>query len=379
MGKQSPRALRILITDDTAASRAGSGPCLIDFSRALLRKGHHAVVYGALPAEVAQALRDATVPVVDDLAALNFVPDVIHGQHHLETMTAALHFAGTPVVAACHAFAPWEQTPPVFPTVARWIALDESCAQRLGTTAGVDAARIRTLHNGVDIARLRPERRCLPRRAARCCAMRRPARHLRRHHRARLPAGGVAVDLATNNVPAHLLRDYDIVFAQSRRALEAMATGCATIVADRAGLAGLVTTTNFDRLRALDFGMRSMQAAPVTEAGVLAAIAAYDVDDAGRVCERVRTEANIEVLAEAMLVQYREAMDAGRFPDPQDCTQAAARYLRDVVSRGEDCRTSTRRAAPGRRRARRARRSRQSAAAAAEKRIDAALQAREPP
>jgi hypothetical protein len=379
MGKQSPRALRILITDDTAASRAGSGPCLIDFARALLRKGHHAVVYGAVPADIAQALRDATVPVVDDLSALNFVPDVIHGQHHLETMTAALHFAGTPVVAACHAFSPWEQTPPVFPTIARWIALDESCAQRLGTTAGVDAARIRTLHNGVDIARFEPRSPlpATPRRALLCnahglqdaCA----ATIVRACRQA-----GIAVDLATNDVPAHLLRDYDIVFAQSRRALEAMATGCATIVADRAGLAGLVTTANFDRLRALDFGMRSMQAAPVTEAGVLAAIAAYDVDDAGRVCERVRTEANIDVLVDATLVQFREAIDAGRFPDPQDCTQAAARYLRDVVSPTVK---SVEQARVAQRHAEDARDAHletgKSAAAAAEKRIDAALQARE--
>ncbi|KGQ18816.1 Glycosyl transferase [Lysobacter dokdonensis DS-58] len=379
MGKQSPRALRILITDDTAASRAGSGPSLVDFARALLRKGHPTVVYGAVPAHVAQALREATVPVVDDLSALNFVPDIIHGQHHLETMTAALHFAGTPVVAACNALAPWEHAPPVFPTIARWIAVDTVCAERLASTGGVDAARIRVIPNGVDIARFEPRAPlpATPRRALLCnshglqdaCA----ATVVRACRQA-----GIAVDLATDEVPAHALRDYDLVFAQTRRALEAMATGCATIIADRAGLAGLVTTTNFDRLRALDFGARAMQAAPVTEAGVLAAIAAYDADDAGRVCGRVRTEANIDVLADATLAQYREAMEAGRFPDPQECTQAAARYLRDVVAPMVKAVEQSRIAQSDAEATRDAHmESGRAAAAAAEKRIGAALQARE--
>ena len=39
----------------------------------------------------------------------------------------------------------------------------------------------------------------------------------------------------------HIFRRHDLVFASARSALEAMATGCAVIVLDGRGFAGLVT------------------------------------------------------------------------------------------------------------------------------------------
>jgi hypothetical protein len=372
-----PRALRILITHDTAAS--GSGLYVLDLARALLRKGHKPVVYTTVLDAVAGSLREATVPVIDDLAALDAAPDVIHGQHHLETMTAALHFAGTPVVACSHGWMPWEDTPSVFPTIARWIAIDDLCAERLATTRGVDRTRVRTLYDAVDIARF-PPRDALPATPRRALVFSGhgvqdafAATILRACRQA-----GIAVDIASPGQASDALRDYDVVFATARDALEAMAVGCATVVADRGGFAGLVTTANFDRLRALNFGARSLQAGPVTEAAVLAAIGDYDVGDASRVSQRVRTEANFDTLADAMLVQYREAIDAGRVPDPVDCTQAAARYLRDTLSpmvKSVEQANQARHAAETARDAEAE--NAEAAALAAEKRIDAALRARE--
>lgn len=385
MAKASKGGLRVLITNNTAAMRAGSELYVLDLARALLRRGHQPVVYSTVLGDVAESLRRATVPVVDDLSALNIAPDVIHGQHHLETMTAALHFAGTPVVALCHGWMPWEETPPVFPTIARWIAVDDLCAERLATTAGVDRTRIRTLYNGVDIERFQPRAPLpqTPRRAlifsnyatrdAWAATIERACRQ-----------AGIAADIAglcsgsASDAPETLLRDYDIVFAKARCALEAMAVGCATVVADRAGLGGLVSSSNFDRLRALNFGIRTMQAAAVTEAGVLEAIAAYDAEDAARIRDRVRSEGNYDALADALVVQYREAIDAGRFPDPQACTQAAARYLRDTVS---PMVKSMEQAQAARREAEQAREalieSAAEATAAANKRIQSAIDARE--
>jgi len=46
---------------------------------------------------------------------------------------------------------------------------------------------------------------------------------------------------ATFEQPEEVLPNYDLVFAVGRAAIEAMAIGCAVIVADAYGLGGLVT------------------------------------------------------------------------------------------------------------------------------------------
>ena len=50
------------------------------------------IAYSTVLGAVAAELEAATIPVVDDLAKVVEPPDIIHGQHHHETMTAALHF-----------------------------------------------------------------------------------------------------------------------------------------------------------------------------------------------------------------------------------------------------------------------------------------------
>jgi hypothetical protein len=88
--------MRILFTNNTLAERAGSELYVRDVAIALARRGHQPVAYSTLLGAVAEDLRAATIPVIDNLAQLAAPPDVIHGQHHLDTMTAALRFPGVP-------------------------------------------------------------------------------------------------------------------------------------------------------------------------------------------------------------------------------------------------------------------------------------------
>ena len=94
--------LRVLITNYSLSNYAGTELYVRDLAARLLRRGHTPVVYSTQLGQVAQDLRAATVPVVDDLNSLTQPPDLIHGQHNLETMTALLHFPGTPAVYFCH-------------------------------------------------------------------------------------------------------------------------------------------------------------------------------------------------------------------------------------------------------------------------------------
>ncbi len=59
--------------------------------------------------------------------------------------------------------------------------------------------------------------------------------------------------------PEQILGQYDIVFAKARCALEALACGTALIACDAAGLGGMVTPGNYEKFRALNFGIRTLR------------------------------------------------------------------------------------------------------------------------
>jgi len=98
--------LRILITNNTLRWLAGTELYVRDVALGLLARGHTPIAYSSELGEVAAVIREATVPVIDDLDRLAVPPNVIHGQHHLETMTAVARFPASPpstsVTAGAH-------------------------------------------------------------------------------------------------------------------------------------------------------------------------------------------------------------------------------------------------------------------------------------
>ena len=91
--------LRVLITNSSLGPRTGSELYVRDLALALLRRDHTPIVYSTELGEVASELRDKTVAVVDQLDALAVAPDVIHGHHHHDTMTALLRFPDVPAIS----------------------------------------------------------------------------------------------------------------------------------------------------------------------------------------------------------------------------------------------------------------------------------------
>src|SRR5689334_14553757 len=255
--------LRILITNNTLANRAGSELYVRDLALGLLSQGHHPIAYSTILGDVAQELRLATVPVINDLDALAEPPDVIHGHHHLDTMTALLRFPGVPAVSFCHGWLPWEEIPPRFPRVLRYIAVDQVCRDRLIYEHGISPARIRLLLNFVDLKRFKSRSR-LPARPQRALIFSNQA-----NEHTQVPAireacarFGIQLDvigLSAGNAcarPEEILGNYDIIFAKARAALEGLAVGAAVILCDALGAGPMVTTANMDHLRPLNFGIR---------------------------------------------------------------------------------------------------------------------------
>lgn len=328
--------LRVLITNNSLASRAGTQLYARDVAMGLLRRGFRPALYSTELGEVARELRAAGIPVVDHPASLEEAPDVIHGQHHLETMTALLHFSGVPGVFFSHNAVAWQDVAPRFPRIVRYVAVDELNRERLADEPGVTADRIRVVWNFVDMTRFRP-RAPLPGKPRRALVFSNKASDgtFLGPVRKACAQAGLQLDVVGEGVgrpaarPEAILGTYDIVFAKGRCALEAMAVGAAVILCDVAGLGPMVTTGEFERLRCLNFGRRVL-ADPIGEDGLARAIARYDPRDAAEVSQIVRASADMEGALDQLITIYREAVEearSARWDLPAD-DRAAADYLR---------------------------------------------------
>jgi len=329
--------LRVLVTNTALDARAGSELYVRDLTTALLARGHTPIAYSPVLGEVAREIRVATVPVVDDLAALGSPPDVIHGHHCLETLTALLRFPGVPAISMCHGWLPWQEVPPRSPRIRRYVAVDDTCRDRLVLEHGIPQDRVRVLRNFVDLDRFRP-RGPLPARPTRALVFSNAAAehtHLAAVREACAHAG-ITVDVAGSatgrvaQAPEDVLTTYDLVFAKGRAALEALAVGAAVVLCDAVGAGPLVTDADFDRLRALNFGIRALST-PVTAAHLARELARYDAADTARVSLRVRREAGRDVVVDELIAIYHDAIAeqaAAAQPDLVVEARAAADTLR---------------------------------------------------
>lgn len=316
--------LRILITCETLDGRGGTELYIRDVALSLLRLGHRPFVYASRLGEVATEIRDMTIPVVDRLDALTFTPSLIYGQHHLPTMMALLRFADVPAVYVCHDWYGQNAFAPRFPRILRFVAVDVTCRDRLVCEDGVDESRVMLLPNSVDLNRFerRPALPTQPRRALVFGNYTRENPHLKAL-RAACARRGVQLDvigeLMNNSVarPEEVLKNYDIVFAKGRAALEALAVGAAVIIYSGIRFLGpMVRAADVERLLPLNLGIRAMGDALAPEelaAGVERELGQYDPLDAARATELVRARAGqaasmhaIAEMCEAVVAEYAQ-------------------------------------------------------------------------
>jgi len=108
--------------------------------------------------------------------------------------------------------------------------------------------------------------------------------------------------------PESILGGYDLAFAKAKCAMEAMACGLAVIVCGETGVGGLVRSANFDRMRRLNFGIRTLQK-PLAAETFLAELALYDAADARAVSDRIRRSASSAGLHASLLSTYQAAIE----------------------------------------------------------------------
>ncbi len=336
LSRTSSRPLRILLTNITLATRTGTELWIKEAALGLLRRGHAPMVYTPDPGAIAGEIRNATVPVVDDLSRLGVCPNVIHGHHHQPTLAALLHFPGVPALFVSHDWISWNDQPPRFPRILRYVAVDTTNRDRLVVENAIPEDKVRVLLNWVDLERFRP-RAPLPERPRRALIFSNAARSV-----TTLPAiqeacrrAGLELDVVGEGAgrllerPEEVLGEYDLVFAKGRAALESLAVGTAVVLCDVRGLGPLVTSADFDALRLLNLGARTLRD-PVTPDGLLREIRRYDARDAAEVSRRVRETAGMEPALDQLVDLYGEVIAEGErlAPwDPVEEARAAAAYL----------------------------------------------------
>ena len=145
--------MNVLITQHRLKRRGGTEMYAFDIARKLIEQGHRAIVYSPQLGDLEEEFRTATIPVVADLNRIQVRPDVIHGQHGIETLTAMLQFPNTPAIYVIHDWAWVFDKPPLLDRIAKYVAVDETCYDRLVVREGIPEDRAMVLQNAVDLDR----------------------------------------------------------------------------------------------------------------------------------------------------------------------------------------------------------------------------------
>lgn len=333
--------MRVLIAGHSLGEIGGVQRYERDLAAWLLAHGHSPVVYGTELGDAARELARRTIPVTDDLRSIAAPIDVIHGDSPLETMAALLHFPNAPALFVCHGWGHLGRTTPHFPRILRYVAVDDTCADRLLLREGIAPEKVSVLLNAVDVDAF-AQRAPLPPRPRRAVVFGNLAHELTflpvireacRRAAIDVDVVGASAGTAVTN-PERILGDYDLAFAKAKCAMEAMACGLAVVVCDAAGVGGMVRTSELDRLRRLNFGIRTLQK-PMSAETIAAELALYDADDARAVSNRIRESASADALHASLLAMYERviAEHAGASADWPAESRAAATFLHDLALR----------------------------------------------
>lgn len=328
-----PAPLRVLITNLFVAHNSGSETVVELLADGLRRAGHLPMVLAPTLGPQADRMRARGHVLVDRVAKLPARPDVIHAQHTPVALAAMAAFPDVPAIFTCHSALFEVEGPRPHPQIRHWVAVDDLCRERC-LSRGVPADRLVVIANAVDMHRF-ARRASLPARPSRALLLSKNHGHQTMVRQA-CAARGLTLDElgpAAGNVSDRIeavLPDYDLVFATARMALEAATVGCSVVVCDARGFAGLLTLDRLPAWRRLNFGA-GLLTEPVGVPGLLAAIDAYDADDASGVADCLRAEASLDACVDRYLALYAAALADLEPVDRAARAAATAAWIEDLT------------------------------------------------
>jgi hypothetical protein len=243
--------MRILMTQRSLMQWAGSEMFTIEVSKELNRRGHQVAIFCPRIGDPARIIYASGVAIKSRLDELPWEPEIIHGQHHLQTAAALSFFTDVPAVYYCHGLMPWVERVLSHPRIRNYVMMCEWMVSPVATEFGIPRDCISAIPNFVNTTRFSEVRKPPDRlRRALLFGGGLPANELVRLERA-CSAEGLSLDkigYAYKNPqerPESLLLEYDLVFAVGRCAIEAISCGCAVIPIVPGQGGHLVTTENF--------------------------------------------------------------------------------------------------------------------------------------
>lgn len=338
---RSEDPLRVLLTNTLLEGRTGSELVVYETALNLQKAGHRPIVFSPLVGEVANLLVRSGVPVVNDISVVQFEPDVIHAQHHLASMIAALRFPRTPVVSFCHGWLPWVEKPIATPNVVAYVAVSELTRERIITTKGTKGRPVHLIRNWFD-----------PSFELSCPVSPSIGRALIYNNSVNshstlfkfcedaCSSMGISLDIVgresgrVSSQPHLLLPGYDLVFAVGRSAIESLASGRPTILADTHGVFGLVTPENFARCQAANFGLALLDRSRLNADFIASQIELVDISKVSIVADRVRREHSSYSAFVKLESVYRAAVasnDEGHHERSEALTDTLAAYLSELA------------------------------------------------
>jgi hypothetical protein len=267
--------------------------------------------------DLADILFPAGVWIKPRLAEIPWIPDIIHGQHHLQAMAAIACFPKVPAVYHCHGYFPWVEQVPVHPRIRAYVMMCQWMVRLIEPKFGIPRDRVVVVRNSVNTNRFSRVRTPpgRPRRAVLFSNAGLPANEL-----AKLESGCRKEGLSLDKIgmvygtqqprPEIFLPDYDLVFAVGRSALEALACGCAVIPVIPGQAGHLITMENFEDWAHSNFSPRYYASAAQIDAQWLSGeLRAYAPEIAAQVTAKVRGEHALSDAVDQLEKIYRGAID----------------------------------------------------------------------
>jgi hypothetical protein len=335
-----PQRPFVLITTGWLGGRSGTEVVTRDYALGLARRGWRVVVYAEQLGSETEL--EGFAEAVADLGLIDRPPDIIHGHHHPTIIPALVRFPEAPALQLCHDATAWFDEPISLERIRRHAAVDHACRARVAREAGLALDAITILPNALDLGLCRA-RSPLPERPRRVLIVANRASEHVAACRAACEQAGLEVALAgfaagrpLRDLPAEMA-EADIVIGAARIALEAIAVGCAVVVCDARGFAGMATAGDFEAWRDANFGL-ALLSQPVTAEAVRQALAAYAPVDAAALSARVRELCGLEPAIDRLEALYGEVIEAHRGAPVDRAREAEAlsaylqRFLRVDVS-----------------------------------------------
>jgi hypothetical protein len=329
--------MRILFTNHRLADYTGTELFIRELASTLQTRGHQVGVFSTVPGKVAEELRGAGVETVTDLSQLSFSPQLIHGQHHLETIAALTAHPDIPAIYFCHSSSAWQEIPPMHPRIARYIGVSRRRADWMRRKHKIPPHQLGFLPNFVDLARFRHVRRPPQRlRTALLYSSTLSDPQAMAEIQAACDRCDIRLDIGGHlhgkllSSPETVLPEYDLVFASGRSAMEAIACGCALIPVAGTRCGSMIAPCNYEAVKSLNFSTY-ITYPDITRQLLVKRIHRYRADACAAVTDRLRAELSLTAVVCSYESLYHEVLSSfadSSIADTADSEPAAlSRYL----------------------------------------------------